>query len=113
MAKKQEQDMLPLKATDIDAVKENIDKAVNAFAERWISLPQLQMPCEVMGLSQLRDAMGLYVTFDIGDPWPQAEKLLLQFGFRWHNLGGNRVMFLREREDCVEDTGWEDGETIE
>ena len=105
-AEDEQEEMLPLKVTDITAAQDNIDMAVQNFAERWISLPYMSMPCEVMDQGQLRDAMGLHATFDLGDPWPQAENLLLSMGFRWHNLGGTRVMFLREREYAVIDNGW-------
>ena len=115
MAKKEkdEEEKIPSKATDITSAQENIELAIEAFCAKWISLPSLVMPCEVMDQGQLRDAMGLYATIDIGDPWPQAERALLDEGFRWHNLGGNRVMFLRERDDCISDNGWESAEEIE
>lgn len=106
-----QEEKLPLKVTDIEAAKDNIDVAVEMFAERWISLPCMSLPCEVMDQGQLRAAMGLHPTIDLGDPWPQAESLLLKMGFRWHNLGGRRVMILREREDVIEDTGWEEIES--
>ena len=104
--KDSEEEKLPSKVTDIEAAQNNIDAAVKAFAERWISLPCMSLPCEVMDQGQLRDAMGLHATIDLGDPWPQAEKLLFSMGFRWHNLGSSRVMFLREREEAVIDDGW-------
>lgn len=96
----------PLKVTDIDDAIQNIDHAVYAFAERWISLPQFEIPCEVMDQGQLRDAMGLRATIDVGDPWPHAEATLMKMGFRWHSLGNCRVMYLRERDDIIEDDGW-------
>lgn len=111
--KEETEDKLPSKVTDIEAAQRNVEMAVDAFAERWISLPTMVMPCEVMDQGQLRDAMGLHATIDLGDPWPQAEKLLLNMGFRWHTLGGSRVMFLRESEDVIEDDGWQDGEEVE
>ncbi len=107
------EDKLPSKVTDIEAAQNNIDTAVTDFARRWISLPTMVMPCEVMDQGQLRDAMGLHATIDLGDPWPQAEKLLLQSGFCWHTLGGSRVMFLREREDVIEGDGWSEAEEVE
>ena len=113
MKPQDEQEKLPSKMTDISAAKNNVEAAVVAFIERWICLPAPIWPCEVMNQSQLRDAMGLYATIDVGDPWPQAEKFLLEMGFRWHSLGSERVMYLREREDAVVDDGWNDGEEIE
>ena len=71
------------------------------------------MDVEVMTLPQLRDAMGLRASIDWGDPWPTAEQELLTLGFRWHWLGGQRVMFLKERDDFVPDTGWKDAEEAE
>ena len=103
----------PLKVTDIDALKENVRMAVEEFAKRWISMPGFGLDVEVMSVGQLRDAMGLRATIDVGDPWPEAEKMLHEFGFRWHWLGGQRVMYLREREDFVPDTGWEQAEELE
>ena len=109
----EQEEKLPSKVTDIDAAHDNIDMAVQTFAKHWLSLPAMVMPCEVMDQGQLRDAMGLHATIDLGDPWPQAEKMLLQMGFRWHSLGMQRVMFLREREDVIEDTGWQEADEIE
>ena len=103
---KEEEEKTPIKVTDIEAAKDNIDVAVLAFAERWISLPCMSLPCEVMDIGQLRDAMGLHATIDLGDPWPQAEQLLMKMGFRWHNLGASRVMYLREKEDFIDNGGW-------
>lgn len=108
-----EEDKLPSKVTDIEAAQDNVNSAVQAFAERWISLPCMSLPCEVMDQGQLRDAMGLYATIDLGDPWPQAEKLLMQMGFRWHTLGHSRVMFLRENENYIDNGGWQAPEEIE
>ena len=102
----------PQKVTDIDAAKENIRTAVDAFTARWVSLPALIPPCEVMDVGQLRDAMGLYATFDLGDPWPSAEQELLRRHFSWHQIGNSRVMILREREDTLTDDGWNDGEEL-
>lgn len=99
--------------TDIDALKWNVDDAVDAFAQRWISMPKYTIDCEVMDLRQLRDAMGLRSTFEAGDPWPQAERRLIERNFRWHWLGNTRVMFLKERTDYVPDSGWEEAEEVE
>ena len=99
--------------TDIQALKENTEQAVEAFADRYISMPRFTMDCEVMDQRQLRDAMGLRATIEAGDPWPKAEKMLTDMGFRWHMLGGTRVMYLKEREGYEPDDGWDDGEEIE
>ena len=99
--------------TDIGAIKSNTEKAVDAFAERWLSMPKFTTDCEVMDVRQLRDAMGLRATIESGDPWPKAEQLLLERGFRWHWLGTNRVMLLRERDDYMPDDGWEEGEEVD
>ena len=99
--------------TDIEALKENTATAVDAFARRYISMPRLTTDCQVMDVRQLRDAMGIRATIEAGDPWPKAEKLLMDHGFRWHWLGGTRVMLLKEREDLVQDDGWDDGEEID
>ena len=66
-----------------------------------------------MDARQLRDALGLRATIDAGDPWPTAEQLLLEHGFRWHWLGTSRVMYLKERDDFVPDTGWVDAEEVD
>ena len=100
--------------TDIEALKENTRAAVEGFAERWVSMPALSAQCEVMDVRQLRDAMGLRATIEYGDPWPAAERLLLQMGFRWHWLGSSRVMILRERDGYSGTSagggdGWDDG----
>ena len=100
------------KVTDIDAVAENVRTAVDGFCDRWISMPGFSLDCEVMDTRQLRDAMGLRASIDWGDPWPTAEQELLQRGFRWHWLGGQRVMFLKERDGFVPDTGWEEAEEV-
>ncbi len=102
----------PKKVTDIEAADDNIKTAVEMFAERWIPLPEMAMPCEVMDVGQLRDAMGLRATIDLGDPWPTAERLLLQQGFRWHWIGSSRVMIMREREDMIPSAGWDDAEEL-
>lgn len=113
MAKDAEEEKVPRKVTDIDALKNNVQMAVEGFADRWISMPGFGMDVEVMTLPQLRDAMGLRASIDWGDPWPTAEQELLTLGFRWHWLGGQRVMFLKERDDFVPDTGWKDAEEAE
>lgn len=112
MAQHDDEEKKPLKVTDIDAAKKNIDTMVAAFNERWMPMPGFGMGVEVMTVAELRDAMGLRAAIDIGDPWPTAEKLLMNFGFRWHWLGGQRVMYLREREEFVPDTGWEVPEEV-
>ena len=109
---KNDEEKAPQKVTDIDALKENVRMAVEEFAERWISMPEFGLDVEVMGVSQLRDAMGLRASIDWGDPWPAAEQELIGHGFRWHWLGGQRVMYLKEREDFVPDTGWETAEEV-
>lgn len=86
--------------------------AVDAFAEKWISLPTLSMPCQVMDIGQLRDAMGIYATIDNGDSWPLVEKLLRERGFSWHQLGGSRVMYLRNRDELV-DSVWQNAEEVD
>jgi hypothetical protein len=98
--------------TDIQALKDNTEKAVEEFSRRWISMPSFTEDCEVMDQRQLRDAMGLHATIEAGDPWPRAEQLLLHAGFRWHWLGGMRVMFLKERENYEPDDGWERAEEV-
>ena len=98
--------------TDIEALKDNAEKAVEAFAERYISMPRFTMDCDVMDVRQLRDAMGLRATVEAGDPWPKAEQALLEHGFKWHMLGGMRVMYLMERDNEPDD-GWNDGVLIE
>lgn len=103
---------VPKKVTDIEAAGENIRKAVEMFAERWIPLPAMAMPCEVMDVGQLRDAMGLRATIDLGDPWPSAERLLFKQGFRWHWIGSSRVMIMREREDTVPSADWDEPEEV-
>ena len=106
-----EQEQIPKKVTDIDAAKDNINAAVYAFNERWASMPAFALGVEVMDQRQLRDAMGLRATIDTGDPWPAAEKLLLELGFRWHWLGGTRVMFVQERDGFV-DEDWSEAELL-
>ena len=99
--------------TDIGAVKDNAEAAVNAFNERWVPMPGFDIGVEVMDVQQLRDAMGWRATIDWGDPWPMAERLLLGLGFRWQWVGTSRVMYVKERDGFVPDTGWQDGEEIE
>lgn len=95
------------KVTDIEALKGNTEAAVMEFNERWAPMPRFDIGVEVMDVRQLRDAMGLRATMDTGDPWPAAEQLLLQLGFRWHWLGTQRVMFLQEKDGFIPSTGWE------
>jgi hypothetical protein len=96
--------------TDIEALKDNAESAVDEFAARWLCMPNFTVDCEVMDQRQLRDAMGLRATIEAGDPWPAAERRLLEMGFRWQWLGDTRVMFLKERDGYTPDTGWEDAE---
>ena len=112
MAKDEEEVKEEVLVTDVEALKENAEAAVAAFSEMWVSMPDFTDNCEVMDQGQLRDAMGLRVTAE-GDPWPTAERLLLGMGFRWHWLGWQRVMYLRQREDRSPDTGWVDAEEVE
>ena len=99
--------------TDIEAIKDVTKRAVDAFARQWMPAPRIDMLCELMDQRQLRDAMGLRATFETGDPWPAAEQLLIQnYNFRWHFLSGQRVMFLKERDDYVHDDGWETAEEV-
>jgi len=112
MKSEESEEKTPRKVTDIDAAGENIRTMVMAFNERWVPMPGFALGVEVMSVGQLRDAMGLRATIDVGDPWPEAEKMLHEFGFRWHWLGGQRVMYLKERDDFVPDTGWEVPEEV-
>ena len=107
-----EENNTPLSVTDVDAIKDNAEMAVDEFTERYLSMPRFTEECEVMDQSRLRDVMGLRATFESGDPWPAAEKLLMERGFRWHSLGGMRVMYLKERDGYVPDDGWSDGELL-
>lgn len=102
---------VPKKVTDIEAAQWNVEQAVAMFVQRWMPMPYITGRCEVMDQGQLRDAMGLRATIDLGDPWPAAEQMLLQEGFRWHFLGSSRVMLLGEREDCI-DSGFDAAEEI-
>ena len=100
------------KVTDIDAAGSNITVAVQAFADQWLPWPQFDIGVEIMDVGRLRDAMGLRASIDIGDPWPSAEKQLLSLGFRWQMLGGQRVMYLKEKDGFEPYTGWEDAEEV-
>lgn len=100
----------PIKVTDISAAKANIDAMVEAFADRWIPWPKFDIGVEVMDVGQLRDAMGLRATIDLGDPWPEAERGLLDMGFVWHWLSGKRVMYLKEKDGYEPPTGWQEAE---
>lgn len=100
------------KVTDIEAAKFNVTSAVAAFADRWMPAPRFDIGVEVMDVGQLRDAMGLRATIDIGDPWHAAERQLLDEGFRWQWLNGHRVMFLREKDGYEPDTGWQNAEEV-
>lgn len=113
LAKDNDEEKTPRKVTDIDAVTENITAAVMAFAQQWEPAPQFAIGVEVMGVAQLRDAMGLRASIDWGDPWPAAEKYLLGMGFRWQSLSGQRVMYLREKDGFEPDTGWKEAEEYE
>ena len=101
-----------LSVTDLAALEDNASRAAQAFCERWISLPSLVFPCEVMSLPELRNAMGLRATFNGGDPWPAVESYLLSHGFEWHYLGSQRVMYLRARADTiqVDVSDWQEAE---
>ena len=107
-----DEEKTPRKVTDIDAATDNIAAAVMAFCQQWEPAPRFAIGVEVMGVAQLRDAMGLRASIDWGDPWPSAEQQLLTMGFRWQSLSGQRVMFLREKDGFVVDTGWTDIEEI-
>ncbi len=108
----EEQDVAK-KVTDIDALKDNVNTAVMDFTQRFISMPSFTLGCEVMDQGQLRDAMGLRATTEVGDPWPEAEHLLISMGFRWHMLGNKRVMYLQEKDNVIPEDGWCDGEAID
>lgn len=107
-----DEDKAPTKVTDIDAANNNIDSAVRAFTERWLPWPVFDVDVEIMDVGRLRDAMGLRASIDIGDPWHAAERKLLDAGFCWQWMGGNRVMFLKEKQKCIVNTGWEEAEEI-
>lgn len=99
------------KITDIAALRWNVEQRVADFCLRWMPMPGFGIDVEVMGIGQLRNIMGLHATAD-GDPWPAAEKMLMDAGFRWQWMGSSRVMFLREKEDYVPDDGWQMAETV-
>ena len=100
-----DEEKAPKKVTDIEA-------AVMAFAEQWMPWPRFDLGVKVMDVGRLRDAMGLRASIDIGDPWPSAEKQLLDLGFRWQMMGGQRVMYLKEKDGFEPDTGWSDAEEV-
>ena len=108
-----EEEKTPVKVTDISSAQANIEDAVAAFVQRWMPAPKFDIGVEVMDQGQLRDAMGLRATIDLGDPWPLAERQLLDSGFRWQWLNGVRVMYLREKDGYAPDTGWQDAEEYE
>lgn len=107
-----DEEQAPKKVTDIEAAKWNIENAVDAFVKRWAAMPRFALGVEVMDQRQLRDAMGLRATIDAGDPWPKAEKMLHDRDFHWHWLGGQRVMFVRERDGFI-DEDWSNAEELE
>lgn len=108
-----DEEKAPRKVTDITAAEDNIATAVQAFSERWMPWPSFDVGVEVMDVGRLRDAMGLRASIDIGDPWPTAEQALLGYGFRWQWLGGQRVMYMKEKEGYMPDTGWVDAECVD
>ena len=108
-----DEEKAPMKVTDIDAATDNIAAAVMSFCQQWEPAPKFAIGVEVMGVAQLRDAMGLRASIDWGDPWPAAEKQLLEMGFCWQVLSGQRVMYLREKDGFVPDTGWSEAEEYE
>ncbi|MFW5614911.1 MAG: hypothetical protein ACOCNM_00260 [Prevotella pectinovora] len=99
-----------MKVTHIEDAEWNATAAVDSFVRQWIPMPKFDLGVEVMDQGQLRDIMGLRATIDIGDPWPQAERLLMEHGFRWHYLEGHRVMFLKENDSYKPDDGWQEAE---
>lgn len=111
MAKSDDEEKLPQKVTDISAARDNIEAAVNAFCEQWAAAPEFRIGVELMDQCQLRNAMGLRATMDIGDPWPKAEMLLLNLGYKWHMLGGNRVMYVIERDGFI-DADWSEAQEV-
>lgn len=90
----------------------NIEDAVNTFMDQWQPWPVFDVGVEVMDLCRLRGTIGVRATMDYGDPWPSVERRLLDAGFRWQSLGNQRVMYLKERDGFVPDTGWEDAEEV-
>lgn len=109
---KMEIEKVPVKVTDIDDLKRNIEDAVMMFNERWCPMPRFDIGVNVMDIGQLRDAIGVRASIDWGDAWPTVERMLLELGFRWHLLGGIRVMYLKEKEDFNPATGWEDADEV-
>ncbi len=107
-----EDEKKPLRVTDIDSAKNNIETMVYSFTKRWMPWPSFDLGVEVMDVGRLRDTMGLRATFDIGDPWPEAECMLLEQGFVWHWLNGQRVMYLKEKDGYVEETGWQEAKPL-
>lgn len=113
MAKKKKDEEIPVVFSDPFGT---VTAAVFAFADTWMPAPRFDAHTEIMSIAQLRDAMGLRVTPDYGDPWPFAEKTLLSLGFEWHWLSGQRFMFLRakdefsvqSRPDAQNDAAWQD-----
>lgn len=95
----------------VEEISESIEERVAAFCQQYISLPRLIMPCEVMDIGQLRDAMGLRVMPE-GDAWQAAEQMLKEHGMTLHRMGNMRVMFLRERDDFIEADGWTEAEEV-
>lgn len=106
-----EEPEIPKKITDIEAARWDVEQSVCMFMHRWTPLAEFSIPCEVMDQGNLRDAMGLRATIDLGDPWPIAEQMLLSNGYLWHLLGTSRVMFLREREDLIAE-GYDDADEV-
>ncbi len=90
----------------------NIEDAIFAFTQQWIPAPRFDIGVEVMDVRQLRDAIGVRATADYGDPWPSVERLLLDSGYRWQQMGGQRVMFLKEKDSYQPDTGWQEAEEL-
>ena len=91
-----EDEKKPLKVTDIESARMNIESAVQAFAARWLPWPKFDIGVEIMDQGQLRDAMGLRATIDLG--------------FCWQWLSGHRVMYLKEKDGYEPPTGWEEAE---
>ena len=107
-----EDDKKPTRVTNIDSAKSNIETMVYSFMERWMPWPSFDLGVEIMDVGQLRDSMGLRATIDIGDPWPEAERILTEQGFVWHWLNGQRVMYLKEKGGYVQKTGWQEAEVL-
>ena len=105
-------DKKPTYVTDIDSAKSNIETMVFSFVSRWMPWPNFNLGVEVMDVGQLRDAMGMRATIDIGDPWPEAERMLLEQGYVWHWRNGQRVMYLKEKDGYVEETGWQEAKPL-